>query len=147
MPFSIAIISAFSANSAMVCFAGQVADLVNRAHHFTVDRIMQNFLDETAIDFEKVDREVLEVTERRQTGTEIVQRKLTTEFFERINKPVCLRVAGNRSCLRNLEADLRRIQSAHLELIDDEGQELVIPETLSGKVDGAHYQSLTLVRL
>ena len=42
--------------------AGQVANLVNRTHHFAIDRIMQDFLDETPIDFQEINREVLQVT-------------------------------------------------------------------------------------
>ncbi len=41
-----------------------MADLVDRTHHLPIDRVVQDLLDEAAIDLEEVDREVLEVTER-----------------------------------------------------------------------------------
>ena len=46
-------------------FAGKVADLINGADHFAVDGVVEDFFDEAAVDLEKVDRKVLEITERR----------------------------------------------------------------------------------
>ena len=91
--------------------AGEVPDFINRAYHFAVDRIMQYLLDETTVDLEEVYREVFQVPERRQAGAEIVQCEFAAEFLKRIDKPVRLRVTGNRGCLRNLEADLCRVQA------------------------------------
>src|SRR5258708_26015169 len=57
-------------------FAGEVTDFVDRAHHFPIDGIVQNLFDETAVDLQVIDREVLQVSERRQPGAEIIEREL-----------------------------------------------------------------------
>src|SRR5215831_2374275 len=44
--------------------AGEMPDLVNRAHHLAIDRIAQDLAHEAAVDLEVIDREVLEVAER-----------------------------------------------------------------------------------
>ena len=43
--------------------AGQVADFVNRAHHFAVNGVMQYLFDEAAVNLEKIDREMFEIAE------------------------------------------------------------------------------------
>jgi hypothetical protein len=42
---------------------------------------VQNLLDETAIDLEEVNGEVLEVTKRRQTGTEVIKCKSAADLL------------------------------------------------------------------
>jgi hypothetical protein len=44
--------------------AGQVPDLVDRAHHLAVDRIVQDLAHEAAVDLEVIHREMLQVSER-----------------------------------------------------------------------------------
>jgi diguanylate cyclase (GGDEF)-like protein/PAS domain S-box-containing protein len=47
--------------------AGQMADLVDRAHHLAVDGIVQDFLDEAAVDLQEIHREMLQ-SSRTMTG-------------------------------------------------------------------------------
>src|SRR4051794_19845520 len=61
--------------------AGEMADFVDRAHHLAIDRIVQDLLDEAAVDLQEIDREVLQVTERRQAGAEVVEREAAAELF------------------------------------------------------------------
>ncbi len=90
---------------------------------------------------------MLEVTERRQAGAEIVEREAAAEFFQRLDEAVGLREARDRRGLGDLEADLRSVDAALLELLDDERQELVVAQALAGKIDGAHGELLALVGL
>src|ERR1700724_4340043 len=112
--------------------AGEVPDLVDRAHHLAVDRIAQDLAHEAAVDLEVIDREVLEVPEREQSGAEVIERELAAELLERLDEAVRLREARHRRGLGDLEADLRAVEPAAMELVDDERQELVIPQALSG---------------
>ena len=90
MPLSMVIISSFSANSAMRLLTGQMTNLVDRTHHFPINWIMQYFFDKTAIDLEKVDRKMLEVTERRQSRAKVVECEHATKFFQGVDKSICL---------------------------------------------------------
>ena len=111
--------------------AGQMADLVDRADHFTVDRIVQYFFDEAAVDLQEIDGEMLQVTERRQARAEIVERELAAEFFESLDEPIRLGEARDGRGLGNLEANLGGVQTAAMELIDDVGQEFVVTQALA----------------
>jgi hypothetical protein len=73
--------------------------------------------------------------------------KLAAEFLERIDEAVRLREARDRGGLGDFEADLRGVEAAALELVDDEGQELVVAQALAGEVDRAHRQAFALVGL
>jgi hypothetical protein len=48
--------------------------------------------------------------------------------------------------LGDLEADLRRVDAAAMEVVDHERQELVVAEALPGQVDRAQLELLALVR-
>src|SRR5882672_10628045 len=100
--------------------AGQMADLVDRAHHLPVDRVVQDLAHEAAVDLEEIDREVLEVTEGRQAGAEIIEREFAPQLLERLDEAVGLRETGDRGGLGDLETDLAGIDPALLELVDDE---------------------------
>src|SRR5215472_3173590 len=127
--------------------AGEVPDLVDRAHHLAIDRIAQDLAHEAAVDLEVIDREVLEVAEGGEPGAEVIQRELAAELLQRLDEAVRLREARYRRGLGDLEADLGGIEPAAVELLDDERQELVIAEALPGEIDGALPQLLALVRL
>src|SRR5688500_13410900 len=64
-----------------------------------------------------------------------------------MNEPVGLRIARDRSRLRDLEAYARAGEAALLELLDDERQKLLIGEALTREIDGTQRQPLALVRL
>src|SRR5690606_33877555 len=115
--------------------AGEVADLVDRAHHLAVDRVVQNFFDEAAVDLQEVDREVLQITERRKARAEIVEREAAADFLERVNETIRLTVARDGRSFRDLEADARARQTALLELLDHERQELLVGEALAREID------------
>src|SRR5882762_1875927 len=115
-------ISAFSANSAMVCLPVRCP-------------------------ISLIEREVLEVAERGQSGAEVIERELAAELLERLDEAVGLREARHRGGLGDLETDLRSVEPALMELVDDERQELVIPQALPGEVDGALEELLALVGL
>src|SRR6185437_2101807 len=127
--------------------AGEVADLIDGADHLPVDRVAQDLAHEAAVDLEVVDREVLQVPERGEAGAEVIERELAAELLQRLDEAVGLREAGNGRGLGDLEADLRAVEPAAVELIDDERQELVIPQALAGEIDRAERQLLALVRL
>src|SRR5262249_5385885 len=91
--------------------------------------------------------EVLEVTERGEPGAEVIECEFAAELLQRLNEAVGLREARDRRGFGDLEAYLRGIEPALVELIDHERQELVIPEALSGKIDRALQQFLALIRL
>src|SRR5256885_2541085 len=100
--------------------AGEVPDLVDRAHHLAVDRIAQDLAHEAAVDLEIIDREVLEVAERGQSGAEVIQRELAAELLESLDEAVRLREARHRRGLGDLEADLRAVEPAAMELVDED---------------------------
>src|SRR6516225_4034328 len=126
---------------------GEVPDLVDRADHLAVDRIAQDLAHEAAVDLQVIDREVLEVAERGKSGAEVIERELAAELLQRLDEAVGLGEARDRRGLGDLEADLRGIEPALVELIDDKRQELVITEALTGQVDRALQQLLALIRL
>src|SRR5690606_18114507 len=78
---------------------------------------------------------------------EVVERELAAELLERVDEAVGLGVTRDGRRLRDLEADARGIEPAHLELVDDERQELLVAEALPGEVDRAEREPLALVRL
>src|SRR6185437_9586046 len=127
--------------------AGEMADLVDGADHLPVDGVAQDFAHEAAVDLEVIDREVLEVPERGEAGAEVIERELAAELLQRLDEAVRLGEARDRRGLGDLEADLAAVEAALVELVDDEGQELVIAEALSGEVDGAECELLALVGL
>src|SRR6267143_1366275 len=75
----------------------------------------------------------------------LIERELAAELLERLDEAVRLREARHRRGLGDLEADLRAVEPAAMELVDDERQELVIPQALSREVDGAQQELLALV--
>src|SRR5581483_4376070 len=125
--------------------AGQMPDLVDRADHLAVDRIAQDLAHEAAVDLQEIDREVLQVAERGEPPAEVIERELAPQLLQRLDEAVRLRERGDRGGLGDLEADLRGIEAAFVELIDDEGQELVVPEALPGKIDRAQRELLALI--
>src|ERR1700722_6339538 len=68
--------------------AGEVTDLVDRAHHLAIDRVVQDLAHEAAVDLQVIHREVLQVTERGQAGTEVVERKLAAQLLERLDEAI-----------------------------------------------------------
>jgi len=78
---------------------------------------------------------VLEVAERRQPGAEIVERELATQLFQCIDESIGLRITRDCCRLSDLETDLGRVDAAHLELIDNKRQELLVAKALTGKID------------
>src|SRR5258707_15367252 len=87
-------------------------DFIDRTHHLPVDGIVQYLFDEAAVDLQVIDREVLEIAERRQPGAEIIERELAAQFLQRLNEAIRLREARDRRRLRDFEADLGGIQAA-----------------------------------
>src|SRR5688572_2045261 len=127
--------------------AGQVPDLVDRADHLAVDRVVQHALDEAAVDLEEIDREMLQVAERREAGAEVVERELAAELLEGLDEAARLREVRDGRCLGDLEADLAAVYATAVELLDHVRQELVVAETLARQVDRAHRESPALVGL
>ena len=103
--------------------------------------IVQDFPHEAAVDLQEIDREVLEVAERGQAGAEVIQRELAAQLLQRLDEAIGLREARHRRGLGDLEADLRGIEAAAMELVDHERQELVIAQALAREVDRAQRQA------
>ena len=124
-------ISAFSANSAMVCLPVRCPiSLIER----TISRSIGSCrisLHEAAVDLQVIDREVLQVAERGESGAEVIERELAAELLQRLDEAVRLREARDRGGLGDLEADLGGIEAAAMELIDHERQELVVAQALA----------------
>src|SRR5690606_23643430 len=99
------------------------------------------------VDFQEIDGEVLQIAERRQARTEVVEREPAADLFERVDEPVRLRVARDGRRLRDLEADARTRQPALLEKVRDERQKLLVGQALSRKIDRAKREPLALVGL
>jgi len=118
--------------------AGQMTDLVDRAHHLAIDGVVQDLLHEAAVDLQKIHREMLQIAERGQAGAEIVERELAAELLQCLDETVGLREARDRRGLGDLEADLGGVEAAAMELIDHVRQKLVIAQALAGKIDRAH---------
>ena len=95
---------------------------------------MEYFAHETAVDLEEIHREMLQIPERGQTGAEIIERKLATQFLEGLDKTIGLRKTRNCCGLGDLETDLAGINAAVLKLIDDKRQKLIVAEALARKV-------------
>ena len=124
-------ISWFSANSAMVCLPVKCPiSLIERTISRSIG-IVQDLLDEAAVDLQEIDREMLQVAERGQAGAEVVERELAAQFLQRLDEAIRLREARDRRGLGDLEADLGGIQAAAVELIDDIGQEFVVAQALA----------------
>src|SRR5215469_5527557 len=73
--------------------AGEMPDLVDRAHHLAIDWIAQDLAHEAAIDLEVIDREMLEVAEGGEPGAEVIERELAAELLQRLDEAVRLREA------------------------------------------------------
>src|SRR6187551_1907729 len=101
-------------------------DFIDGTNHLAIDRVVQDLAHEAAVDLEEVDREVLEVTERREARAEVVEREAAAELLQRLDEAIRLAEARDGRGLRDLEADLRRIDAALAELLDDERQEFVV---------------------
>ncbi len=114
-----------------------MADLIDRSHHLPVDRIVQYLFDETAVDLEVVDRKVLQVSKGGQARPEIVKSELAAELLECVDESICLGVTRDRSRFGDLEADFGRIDAAHLELVDNERQKLLVAKALPRKINRA----------
>src|ERR1700739_2112947 len=50
-------------------------DLADRLHHAVVDRIVVQVADELPVDLQVIDRQRLQVRERRQAGAEVIERE------------------------------------------------------------------------
>jgi len=83
--------------------AHHVPDLVDGVDHGVVDRIDIDVLYEIAGDLRVIDRQVLEVAERRQTGAEIIERESATHGFETVNEIDGARQVGHRGGLGDFE--------------------------------------------
>ena len=108
-----------------------MTDLVNGSDHFAVNGIVQDLFDEAAVDLQEVDREVLQITEGRQAGAEVVERELAAQLFERLNEAVGLGETRNGGGFGDLEADLGGIQAAAVKLIDHVGQKFIVAQALA----------------
>src|SRR3989304_5867416 len=79
--------------------------LINGFDHCIVNGILGDIPDKTPVYLQIVNGEVLEIFKRGQTGTEVIQREITTHSLEFLNKLDCLGQIGNRRCLSDLKAD------------------------------------------
>src|SRR6185312_12228061 len=91
---------------------------------------------EGAVDLQVVHRQVLQVRERADAGAEVIQGELATHAMQHADEAPCMIQVGDHRTLADLEADLRGSDPRAVETLDDELQELQIPERLPGDVDG-----------
>src|SRR3954447_5741975 len=63
-----------------------VTDAIDCFDHRLIDNIGRQSSDEAAVDLQIVDRQALEIAERRQSGAEVVQRETATESFQGVDE-------------------------------------------------------------
>src|SRR6266404_5102954 len=98
--------------------ARQMTDFVDGPDHLAVDGIVQYLFDEAAVNLQEIHREVLQIAEGRQAGSEVVERELAAQLLQCLDEAVGLGEACDRGGLGDFEADLDGIPPALLQLID-----------------------------
>src|SRR5438552_8553500 len=112
------------------------ADLIDCLDHCAIDRIARNIADKHAVNLQMVDRQMLQVAERRHPAAEIVQGKAAAEHLQLVDEPRRPGEARDRSCFSDLEADRLVGNSERLELRADEWEKIVLVQRRRRQVDG-----------
>ena len=90
--------------------------LVDRIHHAVVDPIAKHVLDELSVDLQEIHRQGLQISERRQTTAEIIQREFSTQPLEFVHEMRDMYEVADGGCLSDLKADGARRRLETLEL-------------------------------
>src|SRR5439155_23512844 len=77
--------------------------------------VVLELTDERAVDLDRVDRQVSQITDRRISGTEIVDGDLDAKFLERVQLPYCARVVVDERGLGDFERDRRWVDLRRFE--------------------------------
>src|SRR3989344_5472138 len=96
-----------------------MTNLISGFHHGAIDRIAGDMAHEASVDLQKIRLEGLEITERTQAGTEIIEREAATHAFEHRNKLRRTREIEHGRGFGDLETDLFRGNAGFRESIDD----------------------------
>ena len=81
------------------------ADVVDHLHHGAIDGIAQHAFHETAVDLHVVDGQVPEISERRNSESEIIEGEPEADFPKRVNEALRDLEVSDRAGLGELEAD------------------------------------------
>ncbi len=119
-------------------FVEKVRDVIDRAD----DRLIEGFgvdgADEAAIDFNKLNRDIAEIGQRRKSATEVIERKADAEgleFADEIDGEVEI---GDKGGFGDFESEARWADVAHFHLFYNITFDIGIADGLSGEVD-AHF--------
>src|SRR5204863_4823794 len=91
---------------------------------------------ERSVDLERVDRQLVQVTQRRVAGPEIVQVDFHAEVAKLAEQLRGRVRAVHQRGLRDFEAKVARLQSGVMNRLLDEREEILLRELPAGNVDG-----------
>ncbi|MNE71917.1 hypothetical protein D3C80_1678250 [compost metagenome] len=117
-----------------------MADMIDHLHHGPVDRIIEHVLDEAAVDLEEVDRQVLQVSERRHPGAKVIQRETTAQSLELVDKANGAAEVGYCAGFSDLETDQVRRNGKLAKQTLQVLKEFVVADTAARQIDCAHGQ-------
>src|SRR5690242_9485070 len=60
----------------------RMADIVDRCHHFSINGIFEHVLDESAVDLDVIDWQMLQIAERGHTGAKVIERELAAALLQ-----------------------------------------------------------------
>src|SRR5271166_1349815 len=125
--------SADSTRSAIVDAHGP-ADLADRLYHAAIDRIVRDIFDELSVDLEVIDRQGLQVHERREAAAEVIERKVaaaTLEFTHEMHDVAQIRDRGG---LGDLEANGAGREVVARQLGDQVFEKALVVERIAGEI-------------
>ena len=148
-PFDSESLSVIYAEAGQLCFdcsvfhvlgnglqAHRVAHLIDCRDHRVRDRIFRDLPNELPVDFEKIDRECLEIGERTQARAEIIEGEPTAFLSEDRYKLFRTLHIENGRRFRHLEANSSHWHAGARQFANDEIEEAVIADGLAGQIYG-----------
>src|SRR4026207_1015240 len=92
-----------------------------------VIRVDGDLPDERPVDLQRVQREVLEIAERRVAGSEIVHREMEAHCPQRVQGLGAFLVVVDQYALGQLETEIPRLETAQLERAADRFAQAALP--------------------
>jgi hypothetical protein len=97
--------------------------------------VRREIADEVAVDLQVIERQVLQVCERAEAATEVVERKAASHAVQHADEAPRVFDVGDDRILGDLEADPVRRHASAVEALHDEFEKSGIAERLAGKVE------------
>ncbi len=104
-------------------------------------------LDEHPVNFQEINREVLEVGIGRKAAAKIIEREIAAMIFEFPDKALRFGQIGNGLGFGDFKADFFWRNRKFLELVFDMAQTGFIAQRVSGEIDRAEFQCVQLGRM